>query len=168
MLPVMLNFRSILCRPCCYTGSHGHYINSTSDIDWFKIIFSNAGAANFWMEGIPGFNYDLQVYVGSESGKIYTSRNGTGSNELITFDVSSGVAYYIKICRGAGNSGAKYLFRTVVLYVDNVFTNLKKSDKRLLSKTASRIKAYMRFIRYVQIVQVFIKEPKLYIFVIRK
>ena len=39
-------------------------ISTLSDIDWWKVGFSSAGNANFWLGNIPsGCDYDLEIYT---------------------------------------------------------------------------------------------------------
>ena len=38
-------------------------ISSTSDVDWWKVTFTQNGEANFWLGNIPsGCNYNLYLY----------------------------------------------------------------------------------------------------------
>lgn len=89
------------------------YMNSSSDVDYFKVMFNNDGVANFWLGNIPaGNDYDLFVYdVGGTL--LARSINGDSEAELISYyPVESGVFYYIMVetCSGSSTT-SPYLLR---------------------------------------------------------
>lgn len=73
-------------------------ISSDSDVDYFKITFSNTGTANFFLGNIPADkDYDMYIYD-SAGNLVYKSINGTGQNELLlNKSVNGNQTYYIKI-----------------------------------------------------------------------
>lgn len=88
-------------------------INSSSDIDWWKIKFNYNGQANFWLGNIPtGCNYSLYVYDSTGSILLRSSLN-TGTNpELISMDVTKGIDYTVKITSASGfTTNFQYLLR---------------------------------------------------------
>ena len=76
---------------------HG-YISSTSDVDYFKIKFSNAGSVNFWLGNIENdCNYNMQI-LDSSNQNIGGSYNAMGNDEsVMNFNVDANVWYYIRI-----------------------------------------------------------------------
>ena len=85
-------------------------ITSTSDVDWWKVSFMQAGRANFWLGNIPaGCDYDISVF-NAAGVEIGYSCNNAQEQELVQLDVTPDT-YYIKIETYSGVSSSKYLFR---------------------------------------------------------
>lgn len=72
-------------------------ISSSSDVDYFKVVFPTSGKANFWLGNIPaGKDYDLYVY--NSNGTEIGSSTGTSSAELVSkIVVNAGETYYFKV-----------------------------------------------------------------------
>lgn len=86
-------------------------ITSTSDVDWWKVSFTQAGRANFWLGNIPaGCDFDISVF-NAAGVEIGYSCNNAQEQELVQLDVTPDT-YYIKIETYSGVSSSKYLFRT--------------------------------------------------------
>ncbi|EOD01149.1 PPC domain-containing protein [Caldisalinibacter kiritimatiensis] len=78
------------------------YIDSSSDIDWFKVRFTEDGEANFWVDVPSNLDYDLYLYdsLSNAEDDDYVERSieGSGSDELISsYPVQSDQYYYIKV-----------------------------------------------------------------------
>lgn len=87
-------------------------ISSTSDVDWWKVTFTQNGEANFWLGNIPsGCNYNLYLYKANGSTLIASSKKTSNSQELITTRVKANTVYTIKIVSTSGSSTSKYKFR---------------------------------------------------------
>lgn len=73
------------------------YIANATDIDYFKITFTQNTYANFWLDVPTGKNYDLYVYDQNQILK-WSSKNGAGIDELISkTSVTKNQNYYIKV-----------------------------------------------------------------------
>ena len=72
-------------------------IYTANDVDWYRVVFTQNGDANFWLGEIPnGCDYDLTVC--NQSGEeLATSTNSGSANELISLSVESGIPYYLKV-----------------------------------------------------------------------
>ena len=80
-------------------------ISSTSDVDWWKVSFSSAGIANFYLGSIPsGCNYQLRVYDYTGNKLLVESIKSSNTSELCKVHVRAGEAYYIKIYSDSGYS----------------------------------------------------------------
>lgn len=78
------------------TDTYG-YISSGSDVDFYKIIFTQNTFANFFVDVPNNINYDLYVYD-QAWGLKWTSTNGAGIDELLTKKVVvKGMYYYVKV-----------------------------------------------------------------------
>lgn len=89
------------------------YMNSTSDVDYFKVMFDYDGVANFWLGNLPeGYDYDLYLYDAGGT-LLAQSRNGSSEAELISYyPVQSDVYYYMMVESYAGSSTTyPYLLR---------------------------------------------------------
>ncbi len=89
-------------------------ISSTTDIDWWKVTFSENGSANFWLGNVPeGCIYFMYLYEG-EGGMLLAKSKimVRGGQQLINARVYAGVTYTIKIFEGSGCSDSPYWFRT--------------------------------------------------------
>lgn len=85
-------------------------ITSTTDVDWWKVSFTQAGRANFWLGNIPaGCDFDISVF-NAAGVEIGYSCNNAQEQELVQLDVTPDT-YYIKIETSSGVSSSKYLFR---------------------------------------------------------
>ncbi len=73
------------------------YISEVTDVDYFKITFSQNTYANFWLDVPTGKNYNLYVYDKNQILK-WSSTNATGIDELLSQKaVLKGSVYYIKV-----------------------------------------------------------------------
>lgn len=80
------------------------YISTSSDVDCWSISFDCTGYANFWLGNIPsGCNYDLRLYRSNESTMLASSLNSGTANELITYPITPGTVYYVKITSSDGS-----------------------------------------------------------------
>lgn len=87
-------------------------LNPSGDIDWWKISFSSAGNANFWLGNIPsGCDYDMQLYNSTGTYILSSSMLGGNNDELITWPIAANTVYYIKIYSYSGFSPSLYWFR---------------------------------------------------------
>ncbi len=87
-------------------------LTTTSDVDWWRVSFTQAGRANFWLGNIPtGCDYDLTLYDAAGTELDY-SWNSDNEQELIQYEVTPNVYYYIEIKTYEGSSNSQYLFRT--------------------------------------------------------
>ena len=88
-------------------------VSSSNDADWFKVAFSKAGYANFWLGDIPvGQDYDLYLY--DSQGTQLRVSNGTSSQEQIyNYPVSANAVYYMKVVgyQGSYHTGKYYRLR---------------------------------------------------------
>ena len=93
------------------------YISEADDIDYFKIKFSEAGYANFWLGTIPdGCDYDLYIYD-SENTLLVSSKNAGNEPELIRYlAVQADVYYYVCIKSYRGYSASSPYTMRVKLY----------------------------------------------------
>ncbi|MDR6880410.1 hypothetical protein J2X61_002157, partial [Bacillus sp. 3255] len=89
-------------------------IGSTTDEDYYKVMFSNNGNANFWLGGIPyNRDYELKIYDDSYA-QIYNSSNSGTSDELISnVLIQANRWYYIKVYgfNGSNDPGTNYHVR---------------------------------------------------------
>lgn len=77
-------------------------ISSQSDVDWWQIVFSRSGYANFWLGNIPnGRNYDIDLY-NSNLALIATSRRTSNTDELISMYENTPGTYYLKVYSRSG------------------------------------------------------------------
>lgn len=87
--------------------------------DFYKVTFTKAGKANFWLGNIPsGKNHDLYVYEGKTSTPKWSSTSVTGTQELISeVSVKADTVYYIKVTYPSGNmpTGDNYWLRVKLL-----------------------------------------------------
>lgn len=87
-------------------------LSTSGDIDWWVVRFSSSGNANFWLGNIPsGCDYDLRLYSSNGTNVLGSSVNSNNQSELITYYVTAGVDYYIRINSYSGSSSSYYLFR---------------------------------------------------------
>lgn len=87
-------------------------IHTNTDVDWWRISFTQSGKANFWLGNIPaGCNYDLEVYEPNGITRIAVSSNQGNTAELIRMNVIAGKMYYIRIFAKSGCSASKYCLR---------------------------------------------------------
>ncbi|MBQ8892941.1 MAG: hypothetical protein IJ043_00850 [Clostridia bacterium] len=88
-------------------------ISSTSDIDWWAIVFSQSGMVNFWLGNIPeNCDYDLYLYHADGEALVASSNNVGNDQELIRAKVYAGLTYYIKIQAFDGyDASSSYWFR---------------------------------------------------------
>lgn len=86
-------------------------ISSTSDVDYYKIKFSNNGTANFWLGNIPS-GKDFDLYLCNSAGTtLASSTTATGNQEIITqYSVTAGVWYYIKVVGYNGSYDASHSY----------------------------------------------------------
>ncbi|SCY37197.1 M23 family metallopeptidase [Alkaliphilus peptidifermentans] len=96
------------------------YISSRSDVDYFKIKFTQAGKANFWLGSIPsGCDYDLEVYDSSQN-LLKGSYKGGNSDELISqITIEPNKDYYIKVYSYTGYDAADSYHLRAKLYADD-------------------------------------------------
>ena len=88
-------------------------INPATDADWWVVSFLNSGDANFWLGDIPvNCDYELELYSSNGTTRLDYSYHSGNEAELITYPVTAGVNYYIKIYSYSGSSTSQYLFRT--------------------------------------------------------
>ena len=88
-------------------------LGSATDVDWWVVSFLNSGNANFWLGNIPAnCDYDLELYSSNGTTRLGYSYHAGNTDELITYSVTAGVNYYIKIYSYSGSSNSQYLFRT--------------------------------------------------------
>ena len=87
-------------------------IYTNTDVDWWRISFTQSGKANFWLGNIPaGCNYDLEVYEPNGITRIAVSSNQGNTAELIRMNVIAGKMYHIRIFAKSGSSTSKYCLR---------------------------------------------------------
>ncbi len=88
-------------------------IGYATDVDYYKVKFTSAGKANFWLGDIPyGKDYDMYLY--NSSGTELASSRGTSNQEQIYgYAVSANTWYYVKIVgyNGAYSQSYRYRFR---------------------------------------------------------
>ena len=117
------------------TRTYDDYINygairTNTDVDWWRISFTQSGKANFWLGNIPaGCNYDLEVYEPNGITRIAVSSNQGNTAELIRMNVTAGKMYHIRIFAKSGCGTSKYCLRiknyptipanTIGVYVTN-------------------------------------------------
>lgn len=84
-------------------------ISSADDVDWWYVIPTSDGMANFWLGEIPsGCNYDLTLYKGNGTSIIVSSKNTGRKQELIRCHVYAGQVYRVKITSSSGYSAESY------------------------------------------------------------
>lgn len=99
------------------TRTYDDYINygairTNTDVDWWRISFTQSGKANFWLGDIPsGCNYDLEVYEPNGITRIAVSSNQGNTAELIRMNVTAGKMYHIRIFAKSGCGASKYCLR---------------------------------------------------------
>ena len=99
------------------TRTYDDYINygairTNTDVDWWRISFTQSGKANFWLGNIPaGCNYDLEVYEPNGITRIAVSSNQGNTAELIRMNVTAGKMYHIRIFAKSGCGASKYCLR---------------------------------------------------------
>lgn len=95
-------------------------ISSGTDEDYYKITFTSAGTANFWLGDIyTNCDYDLYVYDGSGT-QVASSMNAGQAQELISnFSVTKST-YYVKV-KAYNNkfNVSKYYFLRVRLFSED-------------------------------------------------
>ena len=73
-------------------------ISAAGDVDWWRVSFSSACEANFWLGNIPsGCDYDIELYSSNGTSVLRTSAKSGTADELITYTVSANVNYYIRV-----------------------------------------------------------------------
>ena len=107
------------------------YLSSLSDVDWWKVSFTQAGTVNFWLGNIPsGCDYDITLFNAAGVQIGYSTNSGQEA-ELIQYTVTANTYYYIKISSYSGYSSSQYLFRAknyttpqwiITLYSGNIRT----------------------------------------------
>jgi hypothetical protein len=94
-------------------------INPSNDVDYYKVMFSGSGSANFYLGNIPsGRDYDLYVYDSSYN-LIASSTNGSNSDELISNQsIFPNTWYYIRVVgyNGSFDPYNYYLLRAKATY----------------------------------------------------
>lgn len=123
-------------------------ISSSTDVDWWKITFSQTGAANFWMGNIPtGCIYYLYLYEADGSWLIAKSEVTTGNQQFINAYVYAGIEYTIKIISASGYSSANYLFKAKVYTTERkatIFTGLDQINEEIpFIENYSKIAPYL-------------------------
>jgi len=84
-------------------------ISSADDVDWWYVIPTSDGMANFWLGEIPsGCNYDLTLYKGNGTTPILTSNNSGRTQELLRCHVYANQIYLIRINSASGYSSSSY------------------------------------------------------------
>lgn len=101
-------------------------ISSSSDVDWWKISFSDGGLVNFWVGELPsGCNYDIYLYtIISGQGLVRVAYSAGSGDDLIRYRVYADSTYYVKINSASGYSNSNYKFRVKRNYVGsgNIYT----------------------------------------------
>ena len=99
-------------------------ISYSGDVDYFKIMFTYSGKANFWVGNIPsGKDYDLYLYDSSGSFLASsTSNNSTSNQELIKhYTVTANTWYYIRVVGyNSYDSNAYYTLRAKCYSIKNI------------------------------------------------
>lgn len=85
------------------TGTMG----STSDIDCYKLIPTKSQEVTITLDGPSSSSYDYDLWLQNNSGNELARSAATGSDEEITYNVSSGTTYYIVVNTASG-SGKSY------------------------------------------------------------
>ncbi|MCU6796810.1 S8 family serine peptidase, partial [Paenibacillus sp. WQ 127069] len=89
-------------------------IGSSSDIDYYKVMFSSNGNANFYLGGIPyGRDYDLKLYDDTYQ-EIRSSSNSGNADEMISnYPVQANRWYYVRVngYNGSYDSSSYYHLR---------------------------------------------------------
>lgn len=86
-------------------------IATISDVDWWKVSFTQAGRANFWLGDIPASaNLNMRLFNSSGSQIGYSANTGQTA-ELIQYNVLPNTYYYVRIESSIGYSPLYYLFR---------------------------------------------------------
>lgn len=84
-------------------------ISSEDDVDWWYIVVTADGMANFWLGQIPtGCNYNMTLYKGNGTSAIVSSNNTGRTQELIRCHVYAGEVYRVKITSSSGYSDESY------------------------------------------------------------
>lgn len=88
-------------------------IGNTFDVDYFQIMFSDDGVANFWLGNIPsGSDYDLYLYDAGGTLLAKSDKADTVAELISYYPVESGVNYYIMVSTYSGYSTSNpYLLR---------------------------------------------------------
>ena len=88
-------------------------ISTSSDVDYYKVMFSSNGNANFWLGGIPtNCDYDLKLYDSNGSTQLASSAKGSNTDELISqYAITANKWYYIKVYSYSGSSSSNYQLR---------------------------------------------------------
>ena len=89
-------------------GNNYGYLSSQSDIDWWKITFTESGYANYWLGDLPlnpdytsgngeyqYLDYDLFLYDSDGVTLLDSSTTSDTTNELIRYDVVANKTYYL-------------------------------------------------------------------------
>lgn len=88
-------------------------IGYSGDVDFFKVLFTSAGNANFWLGDIPsGEDYDFYLY--DANGNLLKSSTTTANQEQIyNFPVIANTWYYMKVIgyNGSYNTNDYYRIR---------------------------------------------------------
>ncbi len=77
----------------------------SDDTDWYRIVITKTGTANFYLNVPDGVNYDMELYdyKGNYLGGSWNGANG--ANELIIgYEVYEGEGYYIRVYGQYGNN----------------------------------------------------------------
>ena len=111
----------------------------TGDVDWFRVMFSQNGLANFWLGNKPtGCTIKFGLYNSGGTLLATSSTNSSNNQEqLYSYAVTGNVWYYIRVYSNSGYSNASYyLFRTRLLSPPTVTTN---TNYDIIPPTTARV-----------------------------
>ena len=101
-------------------------IASATDLDWFKFTPTTSGIVTITLTTLP-FDYDLHLLNASGTELVKSDKTGT-TNESLSYSVSAGVTYYIKVLGWGG------VFSTTSCYtlsISGVVTSLVATQPSL-------------------------------------
>lgn len=122
-------------------------ISSSSDIDYFKVKFSAAGKANFWLGQIPsGCDYDLYVYDENYN-LLWSSKASGNSQELLSKKSVQNKLYYVVVKPYSGYSSSEYWLR-VKLFENPSYVTESNKVNACFGDDCTRYNGYHRGIDF--------------------
>lgn len=124
------------------------YIGQSGDVDYFRLTAGKSGEITVVLDG-PSDGSDLDIELQSSSGSTLEGSGGSGSDETITYDVSQGSTYYIKV-KGFGGfySTNSYKLKYTISGTTVIRDPYEPNNNRASAKYISLDRNYTAYIDY--------------------
>lgn len=110
-------------------------ISTSTDVDYYKVMFEEEGNANFWLGNIPA-GKDFDFYLYNAAGTLIEQSTTTNNQEQIyEVPVLSGVWYYMKVVGYNGANSSGYYQVRAKVYPSGVTPDAFEANNSVLTAT---------------------------------